>query len=81
MKGIESLLASMMGVDANKMQEMMSGFIDNAAYLAKGIDEIKGELISINKKIDELQQEKNMTILRNATIINSEGVSNVKSDD
>lgn len=57
MKGIESLLASMIGMDANKMQEMMTGFIDNAAYLARGIDEIKASINNINERLAAMEDK------------------------
>lgn len=60
MKGMESLLASMMGVDANKLQEMMGGFIDNAAHLAKGIDEIKASIASIDARLANIERQENV---------------------
>lgn len=81
MKGIESMVASMMGVDGNKLKEMMGGFIDNAAYLAKGIDEIKASMADINAKLDRLETQKLTATIEAATFIESEGNSNVESDD
>lgn len=57
MKGIESLVASMMGVDAEKMQAMMSGFIDNAAHLAKGIDDIKTSIKNIENRMEAIEDK------------------------
>lgn len=55
MRGMESMLASMIGVDPIKMQEMMTGFIDNAAHLAKGVEEIKAGIASINQRLDAIE--------------------------
>lgn len=79
MKGMESLLASMIGVDANKMQEMMTGFIENAAYLAKGIDEIKASINNIENRLAAMEDK----IPPVSLPINSqeERADNVKSDD
>lgn len=57
MKGIENLMASMLGVNADKMQEIMSGFIDNAAYLAKGIDEIKASISNIENRLAAMEDK------------------------
>jgi hypothetical protein len=78
MKGVESLLASMIGVDANKMQEMMSGFIDNAAYLAKGIDEIKASIDAINKRLDDMEKPP-LDLADVALAISDERQENVES--
>jgi hypothetical protein len=79
MKGMESLLASMIGVDANKMQEMMSGFIDNAAYLARGIDEIKASINNIENRIAAIEDK--IPPVNVPLAITDERQENVKSND
>lgn len=85
MKGMESLLASMIGVDANKMQEMMTNFIDNAAYLAKGIDEIKASIKNIEDRIAAIEDKIPPVDVLNlddvALAISDERQSNVESND
>lgn len=59
------MLASMIGLDADKMQMMMTGFIDNAASLAKGVDDIGVAAKDIQKRL---------TVIEKALGINSDNV-------
>jgi hypothetical protein len=47
MKGLETMLANMVGLDPNQLQAMMKGFVDNAAYLAENIDVVKRDIAEI----------------------------------
>lgn len=47
MKGIENMFASMIGIDPIELQNMMKGFVDNAAYLAENVDVIKADIAAI----------------------------------